>query len=286
MLNKVTKFLSLWVIIIFISCSNDDISTENSILESTQFINEAYGNDSKQQYDIYLPQGRTSETPIVILVHGGSWSGGDKSDMNLFVTYLRNNWGDYAIVNTNYRLATETTNQHPAQLNDISALITHLNSKKDINQVSENYFFIGISAGGHLSLLYTYLNDIDHKVKAVCSIVGPTDFSDPAYTNSTNEEFAGIAAQFLGDTYANNSDLYKSASPITHVDAMDAPTILFYGGIDTLVPISQPTRLMQKLDALNIPVSFTLYPDSGHALSGVDFFDMSDKIKLFFNDFK
>ena len=282
MLNKVTKILNLCILFFFISCSNDDISTDITIVDATQFLNESYGNDLKQQYDVYLPEGRNMQTPVVILVHGGSWSGGDKSDMNLLVTLLRNNWSDYAIVNTNYRLATENTNQHPAQLNDLSALITQLDLKKNAYEISNTYFFIGISAGGHLSLLYTYATDIDHKVKAVCSIVGPTDFSDPVYTDSANEIFNETAAQFLGDTYAINPDLYINASPITYIDALDAPTIMFYGGKDNLVPVSQPIRLKDKLSGFNIPVSYTLYPDSGHDLLGVDFVEISNKIKTFF----
>jgi acetyl esterase/lipase len=286
MLNKVTKILYLCIVFLLISCSNDDPATDNLFVDATQFLNESYGNDSQQQYDIYLPEGRTMQTPVVILVHGGSWSGGDKSDMNLLVTLLRNNWSDYAIVNTNYRLTTQNTNQHPAQLDDLSALIIQLNSNRSLYQVSDTYFFIGISAGGHLSLLYTYRNDIDHKVKAVCSIVGPTDFSDPVYTDSANEVLQANAIQFLGDTYVNNPDLYVSASPITHIDALDAPTIMFYGGKDNLVPVSQPIRLKDKLTAFNIPVSYTLYPDSGHDLFGVDFIDISNKIKIFFNTYQ
>src|SRR5688500_5378784 len=43
--------------------------------------NVAYGNDPKQVYDIYLPEGRSSgKTPVMFLFHAGSWSGGDKRD--------------------------------------------------------------------------------------------------------------------------------------------------------------------------------------------------------------
>ncbi len=228
MFHKVTKILSLWAIFLLISCSNNDGDTPiNKIIEATQHLNETYGNDEKQQYDIYLPEGRTSVTPVIVLVHGGSWSGGDKSDMNLLVTILRNSWNDYAIVNTNYKLASLSSNQHPTQLNDLSSLISSLESKKNTYIISNNYFFIGVSAGGHLSLLYTYLTDENHNVKAVCSIVGPTDFLDPAYTMSGNEELQAIITQFLGDSYQNNPDLYQNASPINFVDALDAPTILF-----------------------------------------------------------
>ena len=141
MIRKFTKILYFWVIFLFISCSNNDgDSPVTLITESTQFLNEMFGSDEKQQFDIYLPEGRTSSTPVIVLVHGGSWSGGDKSDMNLFVTILRNSWSDYAIVNTNYRLANPSSNQHPAQLNDLSSLISTLESKKNTYMISDNYF--------------------------------------------------------------------------------------------------------------------------------------------------
>ena len=87
--RKVTKILYLWVVILFISCSSDDNVSDIVIVEATQFLNESYGNDSKQQYDIYLPEGRTDQTPTVILVHGGSWSGGDKSDESIGNTFTQ-----------------------------------------------------------------------------------------------------------------------------------------------------------------------------------------------------
>ena len=101
---------------------------------------------------------------------------GDKSDMNALVTLSRSSWSDYAIVNTNYvntnyRLASTNSNQHPTQLNDLSSLIDKLESKKSVYHLSNNYFLIGVSTGGHLSLLYSYLTDINHIVKAVASFV-------------------------------------------------------------------------------------------------------------------
>jgi len=285
MLFKASKLLLLSFVIFLQSCS-DDTGPIPTTLEATQFLNEAYGNDATQNYDIYLPKDRTTDTPVIIMVHGGFWSAGDKADMNLLVSIARNTSSEFAIVNTNYRLATQTSNRHPTQINDLSSLISELETKKEDYQISNNYFFIGVSAGAHLSLLYSYQTDTNHKVKAVCSIVGPTDFLDPAYINSTNPLFQIVGEQFLGDTFANNPTLYENTSPITHVDALDAPSILFYGGADDLIPVSQATRLRDKLTAVNVPVEYTLFPNVGHDLNGANFNEIAAKINAFFEQYK
>jgi len=280
MLYRASKLLFLSIILFLLSCSND---TEiPASIEATQFLNETYGNNSKQDYDIYLPKNRTTDTPVIVMVHGGFWSAGDKADMNLLVAIARNKSPEFAIVNTNYRLATATSNQHPTQINDLLSLLTELDAKKDDYRISNNYFFIGVSAGAHLSLLYSYQTDTNHRVKAVCSIVGPTDFLDPAYINSPDPQFRLIGEQFLGDTFQNNPSLYENASPVTHVDALDAPSILFYGGADQLIPVSQATRLRDKLIGADVPVEYTLFPNVGHDLIGADFNEIATKIDTFF----
>jgi|LGOV01.1.fsa_nt_gb acetyl esterase/lipase len=286
MLYKASKLLFFSTILFLYSCSSDSDPIISTSLEATQFLNEAYGNESKQDYDIYLPKDRTTETPVIIIVHGGFWSAGDKDDMNLLVALARNTSPEYAIVNTNYRLATTTSNQHPTQINDLSSLLAELEARKEEYQISNNYFFIGVSAGAHLSLLYAYQTDTNHDVKAVCSIVGPTDFLDPAYINSTNTQFQIVGEQFLGDTFANNPTLYENASPITHIDALDAPSILFYGEADELIPVSQATRLRDKLTEVNVPVDYTLFPNVGHDLIGADFSEIATKIDTFFETYR
>ena len=286
MLYKISKLLFLSIVLFLYACSNDSDPIIPIPIEATQFLNETYGNEAKQDYDIYLPKDRTTDTPVIIIVHGGFWSAGDKADVNLLVAFARNTSSEFAIVNTNYRLATPTSNQHPTQINDLSSLISELEAKKDDYQISNNYFFIGVSAGAHLSLLYTYLTDTNHDVKAVCSIVGPTDFLDPAYINSTNPQFQIVAEQFLGDSFQDNPALYESTSPITHIDALDAPSILFYGDVDDLIPVSQATRLRDKLTSVNIPVDYTLFPGVGHNLIGADFNEIATKIDTFFDQYK
>src|SRR5690606_1820350 len=131
---------------------------------------------------------RTTDTKTLILVHGGGWTSGDKSEMNPIKDFIRQDLPHFAVININYRLADANKNPYPMQIEDISSVINHLKSNAAKYSISENFGFIGISAGAHLSLLWSYGFDLDNNVKMICSIVGPTNLTDPNYLNNTNPD--------------------------------------------------------------------------------------------------
>lgn len=282
MIRKVSKFVYLIVFIAVFSCENESTAEIVEELPAKSLQNESYGTDSEQQFDIYLPKARDFNTPVLILIHGGFWSAGDKSDLDPWINLLQPTWQNYAIVNTNYRLASVSNNQHPTQLNDIESLINYLDSVKGDYTISNNYFLVGVSAGAHLSLLYSYLKNTGNRVKAVCSIVGPTDFTDPYYT-SPDSFFNTAGSLFLGATYIDQPDIYEEASPVSHVDSMDPPTLLFYGGQDVLVPPSQANRLTEKLFEANVYYEYTLFEEAGHNLANADLAFILGSMKTFFD---
>jgi acetyl esterase/lipase len=260
-----------------ISCSTDNSNNTGS-LAYTQHINVSYGNDSDQKFDIYLPANRTIETKVLILIHGGGWSSGDKSDMNGFRDIIRQDLANVAIVNMNYRLADANNNPYPMQINDITTVINHLKSNQDEYVISDDFGFIGVSAGAHLSLLWSYGFDTTNNIKMVCSIVGPTNFTDPAYLNNTNPELQDIL-----DLYGVNptTTFLEEVSPYHRATTSSPPTILFYGGQDPLIPTTQGTDMRDKLQSLGVTHQFTLYPDEGHGWIGLELIDTWNKLKLF-----
>tara|TARA_R110002167_G_scaffold237673_4_gene442850 strand:- start:767 stop:1615 length:849 start_codon:yes stop_codon:yes gene_type:complete len=260
-----------------ISCSNDSIPIETiGPLEYLALIDVSYGGDSKQVYDIYLPKNRTLATKTLLLVHGGGWQEGDKLDMNGFKDYIREQLPDLAVVNMNYRLADENNPPHPMQINDISAVVEHLIANRDEYNIGAELGLMGVSAGGHLALLWSYAYDSNNVVKMVCSMVGPTNLADDAYLNTDNQELQDLIFQFGQDVA-----LLKSVSPLHRVTGNSPPTLLFYGAQDPLIPISQGMDLNSRLNELNVTHEFTLYPNGGHGWVGLDLFDTSVKLKSF-----
>ena len=275
---------SLRPIIIFIallvatySCSTDSVDSKpTDPLTYKALINVSYGEAEKQVYDIYLPENRTTQSRVMILIHGGGWKEGDKTEMNDFRDYIRQQFPDVVVVNMNYRLADSSHAPYPMQIHDISTVVAHLKEKQDEYQIGSEIGILGISAGGHLALLWSYAFAKDTQIKMVCSIVGPTNLADEAYLNSEDQNLKDLISQFGEDI-----DLLKEISPLFRVKASAPPTLLFYGAQDPLIPTSQGTSLKNKLTELNVVHEFTLYPNGGHGWVGLDLFDTSLKLKAF-----
>lgn len=276
----VLKHLLIFAFIINImACSDTDSSLDQiDELEYYEELNISYGMNSDQKFDLYLPANRNNDTKILILVHGGGWTSGDKSDMNGFKDFIRQELPHMAIVNINYRLADANNNPYPMQIDDITSIVNYLKSIQDDYVFSDDYGFIGVSAGAHLSLLWSYAFDDENNAKMVCSIVGPTNFTDPAYLNNTSPE-----VQALMDLYGVDAStgFLEEVSPYHRATAESAPTILFYGGQDPLIPTTQGTDMRDKLNQLGVINEFTLYPDAGHGWAGLELLDTWSRLKLF-----
>ena len=269
--------------VLFLSCSNEDseISSEPEIIEAYEALDVSYGSDSNQVFDIYLPEGRTENTKVLFLVHGGSWVGGDKEDMNDVRDYVLQNHPSLGIVNMNYTLAGANSPPVPMQTNDISAVVNYITSNKTSLIISDDIGFIGVSAGAHLSLLWSYANDTNNQVDMVCSIVGPTNFTDPAYYNSANPVFQSMYILFGNPSIP----FLESASPYHTATATSPPTLLFYGGQDPLVPNSQGIDLDSQLTNLEVPHEFSFYEEEGHGWFGQNLLDTFNKISNYINQY-
>lgn len=274
------QFVILIFIIGLVSCSNEpvDMPNESIPLVYKELLNVSYGNDAQQVFDIYLPESRGEDTKVMILVHGGGWTSGDKDDMNALKDLYQQDFPDLAIVNINYRLSDTNNPPYPMQINDITAIIGHLKSNKDEYVISDNFGFLGTSAGGHLALLWSYAFDLQNNVSMVGSIVGPTNFTDPAYLTNTNPVLLTLLSVYGVNT---TTEFLEEISPLHRVSSTAPPTILFYGGQDPLIPTTQGTAMSNKLDDLGVINQFTLYPNAGHGWTGTDLLDTWSKLKVF-----
>ena len=140
-------------------------------------IDVSYGNDERQQYDVYLPAGRieTATSPI-ILIHGGAWVCGNKEDVAGIVDQLKITMPNHAIFNMDYRLNTKPNNSFEDQLTDVANVVAYVDLVRDYFNVRDDMIFIGVSVGGHMDMEYSYSNNVDDHVRIVANIVVPTYF--------------------------------------------------------------------------------------------------------------
>jgi acetyl esterase/lipase len=232
-------------------------------------LNQAYGTDSAQKADIYLPAGRTKDsTKTLIILHGGYWLAGDKADLDTAIGIIQSAYPTLNIVNANYRLANAAipSTQFPAQMTDIQLLLNYLNNNRDSLKISANIALAGVSAGGHLALEYAYAYDANRQVKVVGGIVPPTNFTDPYYLTGTYAAtFAQIAFNFTGKPIGDT--IYKVASPYYNLTSAAPPTFVSFGGLDPLVPVNSDSLFQVKMKASNITYQYYLYGGEGHDFS-------------------
>ena len=233
--------------------------------------------------DVYLPAGRsTDSTKVMVLVHGGAWSDGDKKDFDPYVAILKTRLPQYAIININYRLATQVKNHFPAQEQDVKAAIDYIIDKNETYNISEKIVLLGASAGGHLALLQAYKYTEPVKVKAVVSFFGPTDMAD-MYNNPLNPYIPFALQILLGGTPTTNASVYANSSPINYVSGSSAPTLLFHGTADNLVKLSQSINLHTKLQTAGVTSEIKIYEGEGHGWYGSVLDDSFNKIVEFLN---
>jgi acetyl esterase/lipase len=257
-------------------------------IAASTLTNIAYGTDPLQKMDVFLPSNRaTTATKVMIVIHGGGWSIGDKTDMSAYVDILKTRLPDYAFFNVNYRLSTlASPNPFPVQELDVKALTDFINSKRAEYIISDKFVLLGASAGAHLALLQAY-KYATPKIKAVVDLYGPTDMAD-MYTNpaSTFATATSIAFVVTGNPFGTPAlfpAIYNSSSPLNYVTSVSAPTIIFHGGADSLVRPTQSTRLITKLTQNNVVNQYVPYPLENHAYQGASLNDTFDKAIAFLN---
>lgn len=135
----------------------------------------------------------------------------------------------------------------------------------------------GMSAGGHLSLMLGTASDegdpnakdpvdqVSDRVNAVVAYVAPTDLrvmaNDAPDRLPAYEKFPAL-----------NIDMKTAAvdSPLLHVTADDAPTLLLAGAKDDLVPISHSRNIQEAFEKSGVESRLIEFADAGHGFQGED----------------
>lgn len=261
----------------FFSCKKKD---KDAVAAQT-LLNVKYGTDVKQSMDVYLPSGRSASTPVLILIHGGAWVEGNRTDLNAFVDTLKRRAPQYAIFNISYRLVANGQNLFPSQEMDVKAAVEFIYGKRDEYKISDRFGLMGASAGAHLALLHAYKYITPVKAKAVISFFGPTELVQ-MYNNPPNPLIPLLLTSVTGGTPSSNPGIYQQSSPFNFVTSTSAPTLLLHGGLDIVVAPSQSTILQSKLNTVAVPNQFVLYPGGGHGdWNATTYHDAFNKVDAF-----
>lgn len=260
------------------------------------FLNHYYTDrkDERQKYDLVFPDTAEGNLGLVLCIHGGGWVEGRKDEYTESLFQVSKDKG-VAAACINYRYISENVSFDDV-LDDITSALAAIKAKGAEYGVNINKVLLtGISAGGHLSLLFAYTRKNISPIEPVCvvELCGPTDLENPLFYSVENRVGASVGVEYFRKIISNgigfdidldNFDTARNAmkkySPINYVNENTVPTVLGQGEIDDIVPYRNSLDLNAKLNEFNVEHTFISFPNSNHECE--DKKSMSAVMKLFF----
>jgi acetyl esterase/lipase len=214
--------------------------------------------------DFYRAVGRTTPAPCVVMIHGGGWDNGDRTQLPEVNHHLARR--GYAVAAVSYRLAPGTV--WPGQADDIAAAIAYLKTHAyELGVDPTRLVLMGRSAGGQLATAVAYGRP-DTAVRGAVSFYGPHD-QVFAWGFSREDDVLNavkLLRQYLGGPPEAAAEAYRTSSAYLIATKDNAvPTLLVHGLQDSLVWHRQSERLHAKLGALGVANAFVSLPWATHA---------------------
>ncbi|MGL3201173.1 MULTISPECIES: alpha/beta hydrolase fold domain-containing protein [Curtobacterium] len=228
--------------------------------------------------------------PAVMMIHGGSWSHGDKATAayRSVCQYLASQ--GFVTFNVDYRLAP--TDPFPAGYDDVRRALdwvfrTSTLTTYDVDRDRVGLF--GGSAGGNLAAL---LAVTDHESPAYADgdrIRAVVDLSGPTNLTSRSTEADGVSASFqrkqllyLGCRTYTQCPAAEQASPEYHVTA-DTPPFFIGHSTDEFIPLWESQEFVSTLRSHDVPVTFVQVQGTAHSIAQLDE-AMSKRVVAFLRD--
>ncbi|RFZ82925.1 alpha/beta hydrolase [Mucilaginibacter terrenus] len=220
-----------------------------------------YDSASHLTFDYYR-NSKQQKQPCVVVVHGGSWSGGNSRQLPGLNGYL--SVRGYNVASINYHLAPKYRN--PVPVEDVRHLINYLKANAiQLNIDTGRFVLLGRSAGAQIALLAAYAHP-DKNIKGVIDFYGPADmvwgYSVPANPLIMNSR--KVMQNYIGDAYEKMPDKYAASSPVLFVNERTVPTLIIHGDNDVLVSPLHSTKLDSVLSKNKVPHLLVQLPWATH----------------------
>lgn len=185
----------------------------------------AFGNHPKQKLDVFRPtstDGAAAPAPVVVFVHGGALTRGDKSGPNGVYDNVLYFFARHGVVgaNANYRLAPD--HDFPDAALDMGLVVAWIRDHAEsIGADRDEIFLMGHSSGATHVASWAYDRSIHGadgpRVAGVVLVSGRLK----ADNRPDDPNAAGVEAYFGTDT-----SLYPARSPLSHGASSPLPTFI------------------------------------------------------------
>jgi len=207
--------------------------------------------------------------PAVVLIHGGGWSSGDKSQMQYIAQELASK--GYACFSVEYRLTAEA--KYPASITDVKEAIKYIKTNALTYTVDPTKVAVlGCSSGGQMAALIGTTNGNSNfegkgaskqnaNVQAIIDMDGILAFHHP------ESEEGKAAALWLNGTYEENPQAWDEASALNQTDEHTPPILFinsslprFHAGQNDMIERLNKYAIYNEVKTMpNSPHSFWFY---------------------------
>ena len=244
-------------------------------------MNLMYGPNTLESYNQCLPVNAPANRPGLVLIHGGSWIGGDKTKGEFETLCNAYAAEGYVVYNIDYRLASLKTggSQWPDQVGDIQLAVRYMRANaSQIGLDPTRICAFGSSSGGQLALLLDELQtthtadvssiDANYSPTTGCVVdfFGPTDLTRLYNESPTIQN--NLYSLLDDQTPTSDPAIYQDASPVNNIASQSGPVFICQGTQDTTVPPDQSQELQQDLQTASIPYNYLQYV-GGHGFGGL-----------------
>lgn len=222
--------------------------------------------------DLYMP-GNVEHPPLVVWLHGGAWTSGNKSQYPTFLVER-----GFAVASLDFRSTNEA--RFPANVHDIKAGIRFLRAKaEEYGYRSARIAIAGASSGGHLAALVGTTNgnqdlegnegdhlDVSSNVQAIVSYFGASDLTTILAQSTPDGLAVRVPAlqRLFGSPPDKAPQLAQLASPVFQVDPTDPPLYLLHGDNDLQMPVNQALELQGVYQDAGLKVQLMILHGVGH----------------------
>jgi acetyl esterase/lipase len=196
--------------------------TEAPLPAGTRVVRDVrYGNDPRQQFDVYAPE-RAHDAPVILLVHGGAWRIGDKAAPGVVANKVAY-WVPRGaiVISVNYRMLPDTPPLEQAR--DLArALGMAQRRAREWGGDPDRFALMGHSAGAHLVTLLTARPSLAHEQ-------GARDWRGTVSLDSACLDVVrtmrGPHLPLYDQAFGANPADWFAASPYQHLSAAAVPVM-------------------------------------------------------------
>lgn len=219
--------------------------------DATVNVDVPYGLDDAQKYDVYLPA-NASDAPVIVMVHGGGWTEGDKQDDHVAKAkagyFVANG---YIFVSLNYRLLPKS--DPLIQAADVALGIANIqkNAAKWGGDQSK-IVLMGYGAGGHLAALLS-------SNPSLASDQGATVWAGAVILETAALNVPGIMSTSHDNRYdtafGTNVEFWEDSSPTHLVDSSGVPILVVCSTASNEATCTKANAFKQAADGVGVNVT-------------------------------